>query len=63
MVNPAKIMPGPSARPVTTAPAPMPKKKITIIPTWLQRSPSQPAGSAPTPNSTRPRLDRLSSSP
>ena len=63
MVSPAKIVPGPPASPVTTAPAPMPKKKITIMPTWLQRSPSQPAGNAATPYRMRPRLDRLSSSP
>lgn len=32
--------------------APMPKKKITIIFCRLQRSASQPAGSAPNPNTT-----------
>ncbi len=34
---------------MTIVPSPTPKKNTTIMPTWLQRSASHPAGSAPTP--------------
>ena len=62
-VSPTKSISGLPASPVTTVPAPIPMKKTTIIPTTLQRSPSQPAGSAATPNRMSPRLERLSNSP
>jgi hypothetical protein len=45
---------GVRAKPVATVPAPVPRKKITIMPDALQRSPSQPAGRAPAPNKIAP---------
>ena len=62
-LKPRKSVPVPGAKPVTRLPAPSPTKKMTIIPTWLHRSPSQPAGNAPTPKSTSPKLASSSSSP
>ena len=62
-VSPTKSVIGLPAIPVMIEPTPIPRKKTTIIPTTLQRSPSQPAGSAATPNRMSPRLERLSSSP
>ena len=38
-------------------------KKMTSMPTLLQRSASQPAGSAPTPNKIKPTLASPSISP
>ncbi len=54
---------GDDMKPVTMEAAPSPMKNTTIIPTMLQRSPSQPAGNAPTPNNTLPTVSRASNSP
>ena len=36
-LKPRKSVPVPEASPVTRLPTPSPMKKITIMPTWLQR--------------------------
>ncbi len=54
---------GEVANPVKTAPPPMPKSITASIPVSLQRSASHPAGSAPTPNSTKLPSESESSSP
>ena len=53
---------GPSANPVSTADAPMPKKNTAIIPERLQWSASQPEGSDPAPNAKKAPVARGRSS-
>ena len=50
------------ARPVRIEATPIPIKKIAIMPERLQRSPSQPAGMAPTAKATKPGVASNSSS-
>ncbi len=61
--SPTATPSGEGASPVRIAEAPMPNSSSAIMPTSLQRSASQPAGSAPAPNSTKPATDSESSSP
>lgn len=51
---PAASSKGVRAKPVATVEAPVPRKKITIMPEALQRSPSHPAGNAAAPNRIEP---------
>ncbi len=60
--SPSPSSKGVAAKPVAIAAAPVPRKNTAIMPGTLQRSPSQPAGTAPTPNSTWPTSIRAISS-